>query len=138
MFERWQGPDVFPSGGRQNFTPHRFGNATVDDFLSALSSAAGRDVATPYRTFLDQPGVPYVEASVQCAAGPPRLHLKQSRYLPLGSQGDPTKLWQAPGCARYPTGQGSATQETCTLLTAAEGDLPLQTGACPAWVFPNA
>ncbi len=138
MFERWLGPDVFQKGVRQHLSQHRFGNATVDDFLSALSSAAGRDVATPYRTFLDQPGVPYVEASVQCSGGAPRLHLKQSRYLPLGSQGDPNKLWQVPVCARYPTGGGSASKETCTLLTAAEGDLPLESAACPAWVFPNA
>lgn len=138
MFERWLGPDVFQRGVRQHLSQHRFGNATVDDFLSALSSAAGRDVATPYRTFLDQPGVPYVEAAVQCSSGAARLHLKQSRYLPLGSQGDPNKLWQVPVCARYPTADGRATKETCTLLTAAEGDLPLETSACPAWVFPNA
>ena len=137
MFERWLGADVFQRGVQRHLAQHRFGNATVDDFLGALSTAAGRDVATPYRTFLDQPGVPYVEAAVQCAGGPPRLHLKQSRYLPLGSTGDAGKQWQVPVCARYAAG-GGATKEACTLLAAPEGDLPLESKDCPAWVFPNA
>ncbi len=140
MFERWLGADVFQRGVQRHLSQHRFQSATVDDFLGALSAAAGRDVSTPYRTFLDQPGVPYVEASVLCSGGPPRLHLKQSRFLPLGSTGDAARQWQIPVCARYPS-EGSATgatQESCTLLTAAEGDLPLEGKACPAWVFPNA
>jgi cytosol alanyl aminopeptidase len=137
MFERWLGADVFQRGVRQHLTQHRFGNATVDDFLGALSAAAGRDIATPYRTFLDQPGVPYIEAAVQCWGGHPRVHLKQSRFLPLGSTGDASKLWQVPVCARYAT-DGGATKEACTLLTTVDGDLPLEGNACPTWVFPNA
>jgi alanyl aminopeptidase len=137
MFERWLGADVFQRGVRRHLSQHEFGNATVDDFLGALSAAAGRDVSTPYRTFLDQPGVPFIEAAVQCTGGPPRLHLKQSRFLPLGSTGDAGKQWQVPVCARYAAG-AAATKEACTLLTAPEGDLPLEGQACPAWVFPNA
>ncbi len=89
---------------------------------------------TPFHTFLDQPGVPFVEAEVKCD-GAPRLHLKQSRYLPLGSTGDANKTWQIPVCARYQVGK--ETKEACTLLTEREGDLPLG-AACPDWVFPNA
>jgi cytosol alanyl aminopeptidase len=137
MFERWLGAEVFQRGVRQHLAQHRFGNATVDDFLAALSAAAGRDIATPYRTFLDQPGVPYIEAAVQCTPGSPRLHLKQSRFLPLGSTGDASKLWQVPVCARY-AADGGAPKEACTLLTTVEGDLPLEGKACPSWVFPNA
>lgn len=136
MFERWLGPDLFQKGVRLHLSQHRFGNASADDFLSALSTAAARDVATPFRTFLDQPGVPFVEASVQCAGGPPHLHLKQSRFLPVGSTGDADKTWQVPVCARYPS--GGKISEACTLLAAPEGDLPLAGPSCPAWVFPNA
>ncbi len=137
MFERWLGADAFQRGVQRHLSQHRFGNATVDDFLGALSAAAGRDVATPYRTFLDQPGVPFIEAAVQCSGGPPRLHLKQSRFLPLGSTGDASKQWQVPVCARYASGAGP-TKEACALLTAPEGDLLLEGPTCPAWVFPNA
>jgi len=136
MFEQWLGPEVFRKGVHQHLTEHRYGNATVDDFLHTLSAAAGRDMTTPYRTFLDQPGVPFVEASLQCGQGAPHLHLAQSRFLPAGSSGDARKLWQVPVCAKYPAGAG--TKESCTLLTSAEGDLPLDTATCPAWIFPNA
>jgi alanyl aminopeptidase len=136
MFERWLGPEVFRKGVQLHLSEHRYASATVDDFLRALSSAAGRDVATPYRTFLDQPGVPFIEASLQCGGADPSMHLKQSRFLPRGSTGDAHKLWQVPVCVKYPDRQTQ--KETCTLLTSAEGDVPLETATCPAWVFPNA
>ena len=143
MFERWLGPDVFQKGVRQHLSEHRYASATVDDFLRALSAAAGRDVGTPYRTFLDQPGVPFIEASLQCGAGAPHVHLAQSRFLPRGSSGDPHKLWQVPVCVKYPLPGALAVDrpsqaETCTLLTSAQADVPLETRMCPAWIFPNA
>ena len=66
--------------------------------------------------------------------GAPRLHLKQSRYLPLGSTGDPNKTWQIPVCARYQTGK--EVKESCVLLANHEGDIGLG-DKCPDWVFPN-
>ena len=135
MFERWIGPDVFQRGVAEYMTTRRFGNGTADDFLDAESHAAGRDVKTPFHTFLDQPGVPFVTASVKCD-GAPRLHMKQSRFLPVGSTGDRNETWQIPVCATYPNAKGG-TAESCALLTDAEGDLPLG-ATCPAWVMPNA
>ncbi len=134
MFERWVGPDVFRRGLHDYLVAHKLGNATADDFLSAESAASGKDVKTPFHTFLDQPGVPFVEAEVKCD-GAPRLHLRQSRYFPQGSKGDPNKTWQIPICARYQIGTES--KDACTLLTGREGDLPLG-GTCPDWVIPNA
>ncbi|MGO8992956.1 MAG: M1 family metallopeptidase [Polyangiaceae bacterium] len=139
MFERWIGPDKFQRGVAEYMTTHRFGNGTADDFLDAESHAAGRDVKTPFHTFLDQPGVPFITASVKCD-GTPRLHMKQSRFLPVGSTGDTNKTWQIPVCATYPSASPNAkagTAESCTLLTDVEGDLPLG-ATCPAWVMPNA
>jgi alanyl aminopeptidase len=130
MFERFMGPAAFQRGLRAHFAKHRHGNASADDLLAALTEAAGRDVATPFRTFLDQPGLPFVEARLDCA-GPPRLLLSQSRFVPVGSGGDTTGTWQIPVCARTPQG------ERCTLLTERQGSLPLGE-SCPAWVMPNA
>jgi alanyl aminopeptidase len=134
MFERWLGEDVFQRGVWTHLDAHRFGSATVDDFLSALSKAATRDVAAPFRTFLDQPGVPFVDAAVVCEAAGSRLHVTQSRYLPLGSRGDPARTWQIPVCASY--GLKGRTREACALVTAQQGDVPLE--GCPDWVLPNA
>lgn len=137
MFERWLGRDVFQKGIREHIARRHFGTATADDLLAALSSAAGRDVGTPFRTFLNQSGAPLVEATVACGSDKKSaLQLKQSRYLPLGSTGDAGRTWQIPVCARY--GVGPKVSEACTLLADREGTLALPGGACADWVMPNA
>jgi len=135
MVERWLGAETFQRGIRAYLSAHEFGNATADDLLAQLSETSGRDVTTPFRTFLDQPGVPFVLTSLSCEGEHPHLSFAQSRYLPLGSPGDANQTWQIPICVRY--GRGDDAHETCTLLTEAEGGLDLE-GECPEWVMPNA
>ncbi|MFO0549496.1 MAG: M1 family aminopeptidase [Polyangiaceae bacterium] len=140
MFERWAGEAAWQKGFNAYLGKHRFANAEADDFLDAESAATGKDVKSAFHTFLDQPGVPFLDVSVRCeASGPARLHLAQSRYLPLGSTGDPKKTWSVPVCVRFGKGKSDKPQEACHLLTAAEEDftLPAEAG-CPDWVFPNA
>jgi cytosol alanyl aminopeptidase len=135
MFERWLSEDTFKDGIRRYMKKHRMGNATYEDLLAALSEAAGKDVATPFKTFLFQPGIPFVEADVDCAGAKPAVTLKQARYLPLGSKGEADKTWQVPLCFRYQDGKQE--RSSCTLLTEAEGRHELDAKTCPAWVLPN-
>ena len=135
MFERWMGKDTFRAGLSSYLTAHRGGTATSDDLFAALYVAAGRDVGAPLRTFVNQPGVPLVEASLACSPQGNYLSLRQSRHLPLGSAGDPKRTWQIPVCAKWP--EGKSTKEVCLLLDGAEGSLPLPSSTCPAWVMPN-
>jgi alanyl aminopeptidase len=138
MFEHWIGEATFQRGIRAYLGSHKFGSGTTEDLLAALSVASGRDVVTPFKTFLDQPGVPFVEARVECAAKSKEhfIALKQSRYLPLGSKGDTKHTWQIPVCARYASGKDA--KVACTLLAESEGKLAIAGDACPAWVIPNA
>jgi alanyl aminopeptidase len=136
MFERWMGKDAFRTGISSYLNAHRGAGATADDLFAALSVAAGRDVGAPFRSFVNQPGVPLVEATLACSPKGNFLSLKQSRHLPLGSAGDPNRTWQIPVCAKVP--DGKTTKEACTLLATPEGTLPLPTATCPAWVMPNA
>ena len=136
MFERFVGPEKFQAGIRAYLAAHRFGNATADDLLAALTTAAGSDVSTPFRTFLEQPGVPLVEASVSCVGNAATLTVKQSRYLPVGSTGDRAQRWQIPLCVRF--GSGGAAREQCTLVTEPEQQIALEGSACPTWLMPNA
>ncbi len=136
MFERWIGPEVFQRGLRAYLDQHKHGSATAEDLLIALSAAAQKDVATPFRTFLQQPGVPFVEAAPACEGGKPALALKQSRYFPVGSTGDPKQTWHIPVCVRYPVGK--EVKEACTLLTQPTGSVALEGGSCDGWVMPNA
>ena len=107
MFERWVGAGRFQRGLHDVPVASTASAARPPTTSSARSRPRrGKDVKTPFHTFLDQPGVPFVEAEVKCD-GAPRLHLKQSRYLPLGSTGDAAKTWQIPVCARYQVGKES-------------------------------
>jgi alanyl aminopeptidase len=137
MFERWVGASVFQQGIQAYLRKHAFANARSEDLLAALSESAGKDVATPFTSFLTQAGVPQVDAKLSCSAGMhPQLQLHQSRYLPLGSAGDTEQRWQIPVCARYQTSLG--VRETCTLLVESSANVMLDGETCPSWIMPNA
>ena len=135
MFERWVGPDVFQKGVRRYMREHAHRTAKAADFLGAVSAEAGRDVATPFQTFLTRPGVPVLATEVHCDGKGPRLSLRQSRYVPLGADAPKTATdpWQIPVCAR--ASDGKKESASCTLLAGAEGEVALPT--CPRWVLPN-
>ena len=67
------------------------------------------------------------------------LHLKQSRYLPLGSTGDADQDVADPRLRAYPSAspRESGTAGVVHAAHPVEGDLPLG-ATCPAWVMPNA
>ncbi len=136
MFERYLGVATFQKGVQSYLAAHAYGNATTDDLLDALSVAAGKDVKTPFNSFLTQVGVPLLHAQARCESGKAELLLRQERYLPLGSQGDRNQRWQVPVCARYES--AGALHESCTLLIEERGVLPLEGAGCPSWVMPNA
>jgi cytosol alanyl aminopeptidase len=139
MFERAMGQETFQKGIHAYLEKHRFGSATADDLLASLAAAAGRDIAIPFRTFLDQPGAPIVDVALACDAKGANVSLKQSRYFPKGSSGSDTgQLWSIPMCIRYET--NGEKKETCTQLSDRTGELslPLAGGACPSFLFPNA
>lgn len=136
MFERYLTPEVFRKGVQQYLQAHADKNASTEDLLDALSAAAGKDVKTPFNTFLTQVGVPLVEGEVACGGGAAELRLTQSRYLPLGSTGSKDQRWQIPVCVRYELANG--VKETCLLLSEPTGVIGFEKGQCPAWVMPNA
>src|SRR5690606_31786855 len=102
-------------------------NATAEDLMSALSEASGRDVASPFRTFLEQPGVPFVEAELVCEGNTARVQLAQRRFAPVGSPAETDRTWQIPICVRYGEGRGrrATVREQCGLLTEARGSIAL-------------
>ncbi len=137
MIERTLGADVFQRGVRAYLAKHAWGNATYDDFVAAMSEAAGKDLRPLFESFVKQSGVPLVEVKLACVAGqPPKLALTQRRYAPEGSKIDPKRTWTLPMCVRW--GAGSKTGRDCTELSAASGELALSAPACPDWIAPNA
>ncbi|OYU99655.1 MAG: hypothetical protein CFE45_12145 [Burkholderiales bacterium PBB5] len=132
MFEAWLGPERFQAGVRRYIQRHAWGTATGDDFFRAL---AEQDPALPaaVRSFTRQAGIPLLDVTLRCDDGPPRLDLRQSRLLPLGSPtGTATPRWQLPLLVRTPAGTSRL------LMTEAEARLPLPDAQCPAWGQANA
>ncbi|HWL86124.1 MAG TPA: M1 family metallopeptidase, partial [Polyangiaceae bacterium] len=138
MFETWVGRDAFRAGVNRYLTKYSYKNATADQFLSAVFEGEHAAGIPAFGTFLNQPGVPLVSASLRCDAGqPPKLALSQERYVPAGSEATRESTWQIPVCARYPGKKGVST--SCTLLAQTQGELALtEAAACPAWVDANA
>lgn len=137
MFESYLGEEGFRDGLREHMRRFEHSVADVEDFMMSLAEGSGRpDVVPAFRSFIDQPGVPIVDAKLMCEAGNSTLSLRQSRYLPIGSRGDPNQLWQLPFCVRY--GAGGIVTKECMLLTGAETTMALNSAECPDFVMPNA
>jgi cytosol alanyl aminopeptidase len=134
MFESFVGPKQFQAGVHAYLERHAHGNATATDFLKDVGEVSGRkDTFAPaFATFLDQPGLPLVTATLTCD-GAPKVALSQVRYLPQGSNGVPAQSWKIPVCVSYPGGK------SCTLMNEATEVLPLSdTKTCPTWINANA
>ena len=136
MFESWSGEKQFQQGVRSYLKRYAYQNARLGDFLDSISSASRPRLTKAFSSFLLQPGVPLVSASLQCT-GAPALRLSQKRFLPIGSQGDTAKSWEIPVCARYKTADGMA--EECFLLDKPGAEFRLnRAGSCPTMLTANA
>ncbi|HET9991404.1 MAG TPA: ERAP1-like C-terminal domain-containing protein, partial [Kofleriaceae bacterium] len=136
MIERAITPEVFQKGVRLYIAKHAFGNATYDDFVGAMTEAAGKDLKPLFDSFVLQSGVPIVSVKLACDKGaPPTLELAQSRYKPTGSEIDPKRTWTIPMCVRWSA--GGKIGRDCTTLAAPTGTLALTAPSCPDWVLPN-
>ncbi|MEO5692472.1 MAG: M1 family metallopeptidase [Usitatibacter sp.] len=139
MFEAWLGPETFRQGVRDYLRAHAYGSATSRDFFRALGAAAGKADAAlaAFDTFVDQPGIPMMDATLECRPGKaPMLKLTQQRLRSAGTQMPPMK-WTTPAC--FASGGEGPVGKYCTEVV--DGDNTLKVGAvgtCPAWVTGNA
>ena len=139
MFENFLGRKDFRQGVRNYMDEFQFGTATADDFIRHLAAASGSQpkelVIASFNSFLEQAGLPLIEIASQCDNGSLSIHLKQSRYFPLGSSGDKNQQWSIPVCLRL--GNADESSKTCLMLTEKEQSFELPQ-ACPDWIIPNA
>jgi alanyl aminopeptidase len=136
MFERYVGPDVFRDSIREHMKRHFMATATVYDFMETLSDVAGDDrgIKPAFKSFLFQPGVPFLQIQQVCSDDTAALQIQQERFLPAGSAGDPGQSWVVPVCVAY--GQNGVRSEECFLLEEDQQSVPLS--GCPDWLMPNA
>ena len=130
-FETWFGPERFREGVRAYLKRHAYDNATAEDFIRAVGEAAGRgpDALAVFRGFVEQPGVPLLDVTLDCTQSPP-LEVRQQRLRPVGSSA-PALQWTTPACFR----DGKSTQ--CADIRADKQRVPFTGAACPAWLIAN-
>ena len=154
MFEHYYGAETFRKGVQLYLNRHAWGTATADDFVKALTEASGdAKGGAAFASFLNQPGVPALQASLACNDKGSEVRISQSRYLQaprlpptmanLGARlglaqpetppGD--QRWQIPLCIAAGTGDGR--KETCAMVTDRRTSVDLG-ASCPTWILPNA
>ena len=140
MFEQYYGVEAFRKGVKLHLERHAYGSATARDFLQSVADANNdtKGVAA-FETFLNQPGVPLINAELKCSAKGNSLAVRQSRFLPQLGREHPlpqTQVWKVPLCVSY--GSGSAREQTCTVIETRNSTVALKGDTCPTWIMPNA
>lgn len=134
MIEHQVGADKFRAAMRAYLQAHAWGNADAGDFFAALRKQLGAPAAEEMASFVEQPGVPLVSATLRCEGGKGRVALTQERFFADGADhGDKTR-WHVPVCLKYGGDGGVAHQ--CVELSQAMQEVTLP--SCPRWVMPNA
>ena len=139
MLERYVGEEGFQAGVRLHIQRHTDGTATAEDFMASLAEGSGRAELIPaFESFIEQPGVPLVSASINCDdAQNPMIELSQGRYAPLGSSIDPDSgEWQIPVCVSY--NDDGTKKSTCAMLNEQSKSVKLDSNTCPSGLHPNA
>ena len=141
MLEAWVGEQPFRRAVRAYLRGHADSAVTTADLVAAIREQTGVDATDVLSSFVDQNGIPLIEATITCDAEATRVTLSQRRYLYAGTaqradEHDTERLWSVPVCLRFPTASG--TGEMCTVLRERIATVELPADGCPAWVYPNA
>ena len=138
MFESYLGEDKFRDGVRLHMSRYADGVATGDDFFQSIADGSGdEDVVSAMKSFVDQPGLPLVQAAMLCEAGKAELSFKQSRYAPLGSKIGQGQSWHIPVCAKLGYADG-ASEKICRLMKTPSLSQIITRDNCPSYMIPNA
>ncbi len=135
MFESYAGQEKFQQAIRHHLSKYSYANATTQNFLDSLAEIAGKELRTPFQSFLNQPGVPFLEFRSVCSGKSSSLELKQSRYLPLGSHASADQRWEIPVCVRF--GADEKASQKCFVFSDQVASVDLTENSCPQWLMPN-
>jgi aminopeptidase N len=136
MVEAWVGEDAFRTGVNAYIDRFKYSNARAEDFWGTLTTSTGKPVDRVMAGFVDQPGVPFVDAVVQCSGGRGTANVSEEQRGRASSNraGGATPAggaWNIPVCVKTPAGKIA-----CEVVGAGPTAIPLD--SCPAWVMANA
>ena len=138
MFEAYLGEDAFREGMRLHMKRFEDDVADVEDFMASLADGSGNaGVVDSFRSFIFQPGIPYLQVDTECEAPDAGLiTITQQRYAPLGSEIDTdASTWQIPLAMTIAGPAGEVVHRE--MMTGKSLEIPLD-GQCADWVMPNA
>ena len=136
MFESYVGEENFRKSIAKHIENFYFKNADYNDFLKSLNQYSGKKISKSFKTFLFQPGIPYLDIKLSCKKNlPSKVTVTQKRFLPLGSAADENKTWILPFCFRYQIGQKN--HQSCQMISQKSQEFSLSEKSCPKWFLPN-
>jgi aminopeptidase N len=154
MVESYVSPEVFRRGVNVYLRRFMYGNATAEDFWTALSAASGRPVDKIMPTFVEQAGEPLVTVKSACvnppaSSAPAPARGKRRRRAPLkpepktqltitqkrfwvdpGAAPKKEQLWMVPVCVK-----AGGARPFCQIISQKEQIVPV--AGCTSWVFLN-
>ena len=108
--ENYLGPETFRRGVHAYLAAHLYGNATAEDFWSAMTATSHKPVDKIMDSLIAQPGVPILTFGESDHG---QVSVEQRRFfLSPSIEPDPKQKWTLPVCFR--TGKGA---QDCQLLT---------------------
>ena len=139
MIESFMTPEEFRAGIQHYMKKHEFGTATANDFITAIGEKSTKvpveTIRSAFNSFLEQPGIPYLQVEIRCDNEQATVDLSQSRYLPIGSKGSSQQSWEIPACLEYAI-DGNQHQH-CSVIDSAEYSFEIPEAGCPDYVMPN-
>lgn len=139
MIESFMTPEEFRAGIQHYMKKHEFGTATANDFITAIGEKSTKvpveTIRSAFNSFLEQPGIPYLQVDVSCENEQATVNLAQSRYLPIGSKGSSQQSWEVPACIEYAIDGNQ--HEYCSVIDSAEYSFEIPEAGCPDYVMPN-
>jgi aminopeptidase N len=139
MIEAYVGHDTFRQGVNAYLQAHAYGNATSENFWSAIATASGKPVDKIMPTFVTQPGVPLVRVALSCAGDRTQIGMTQRRFIVDPGAAPTNQLWQVPVCFELapPAGATGRGYNTCAVVDRPEETFNVSGTACAPWVFTN-
>ena len=139
MVEGYVGAETFRKGVNAYLERHPYGNATSEDFWTAMAAASGKPIDRILPTFVNQPGVPLLETTLACNGGRSEMSVKTERFFidpAMARRTKTTASWQIPICVKTPQHRMSA---GCQVVggQAAPTAVATAAGQCVPWVFVN-
>jgi alanyl aminopeptidase len=118
--------------GAITWNDHRVANeaAVIDQMSHMSANIQAPQIVGSFKSFIDQPGVPYLQLRTKCDAASAFAHVTQAPFAPIGGTAV-SRQWQVPMCL-----SGAGSETICRLVDRKAADVLLGS-SCPETLLPN-